>query len=159
MSRSFTYVRQFKKAIYTTNHRNPEKDLLFKENLRQTIRFALANAFSNRYPTLTNALHELHSQCPALFSGILPQSEEIEDSSEDDEDVKSDDQHRSPAAIGCIQAKFCRESLNLPTRATHMETAFRTALSEAYGDYNMPNIVQFRNRKFQWCTKFSFTDP
>jgi hypothetical protein len=42
MSRSFTYVRQFKKAIYTTNHRNPEKDLLFKENLRQTIRFALA---------------------------------------------------------------------------------------------------------------------
>ena len=40
---------------------------------------------------------------------------------------------RSPAAIGCIQAEFCRESLNLPSSAVHMETAFRTALSEAYG--------------------------
>jgi len=38
--------------------------------------------------------HELYSQCPALFSGILPQSEGIEDFNEDDEDVKSDDQRR-----------------------------------------------------------------
>ncbi|KAN0076688.1 hypothetical protein V8E54_006830 [Elaphomyces granulatus] len=75
--------RLFKKVIYTTNHCNPEKDLLFKENLRQTNRFILANA-----------LHELYSQCPALFSGILPQSEGIEDFNEDDEDVKSDDQRR-----------------------------------------------------------------
>jgi hypothetical protein len=160
MSLSFTHARLFKKVIYTTNHRNPEKDLLFKENLRQTIRFVLANAFSDRYPALTKALHELYSQSPTLFSGILPRPEEIEDPNEDDEDVKSDDQHRSPAAIGCIQAKFCRESLNLPTRAVHMETTFRTALSETYGyHYKMPNIVQFRNSMFQWCTKFSFTDP
>jgi hypothetical protein len=146
MSRSFTHVRLFKKVIYTTNHCNPEKDLLFKENLRQTNRFILANA-----------LHELYSQCPALFSGILPQSEGIEDFNEDDEDVKSNDQHRSPAAIGCIQAKFCRESLKT---AAHMETAFRTALPESYGDhYNMPNIVRFRNSMFQWCTKFSFAGP
>ena len=35
--------------------------------------------------------------------------------------------------IGCIQAMFCYECLNLPTSAVHTETAFRTALSEAYG--------------------------
>lgn len=37
--------RIFKKWIYTTNHRYPKKDLLIKENLRQTLRFALANGF------------------------------------------------------------------------------------------------------------------
>jgi hypothetical protein len=159
MSLSFTHARLSKKVIYTTNHRNPEKDLLFKENLRQTIRFVLANAFSDRYPALTKALHELYSQSPTLFSGILPRPEEIEDPNEDDEDVKSDDQHRSPAAIGCIQAKFCRESLSSHKSRPYGDY-FRTALSETYGyHYNMPNIVQFRNSMFQWCTKFSFTDP
>ena len=34
--------------IYYTNHRNPEKDLLSKENLRQTLRLILANAFTDR---------------------------------------------------------------------------------------------------------------
>lgn len=37
--------RAFKKWIYTTNYRYLEKDLLIKENLRITLRFALANGF------------------------------------------------------------------------------------------------------------------
>lgn len=37
--------RAFKKWIYTTNYRYPKKDLLIKENLRQTLRFTLANSF------------------------------------------------------------------------------------------------------------------
>jgi hypothetical protein len=67
MSRSFTHVKQFKKAIYTTNHCNTEKDLLFKENLRQTIRFAPANAFSNAH--YINALH--HEKLHELQSTYL----------------------------------------------------------------------------------------
>lgn len=39
--------REFKKWIYSTNYRYPEKDLLTKENLRQTLRFLLADSIGN----------------------------------------------------------------------------------------------------------------
>lgn len=43
--------REFKKQIYSTNHRHLEKDLLTKENLRQTLRFLLADSIDNTIAT------------------------------------------------------------------------------------------------------------
>jgi hypothetical protein len=37
--------RFFKKVVYTTNHQHPGRDLLQKENIRQTLRLLLANSF------------------------------------------------------------------------------------------------------------------
>lgn len=38
--------RLFKLLIYLTNHHHVEKELLDRENIRQTIRFTLQNAYS-----------------------------------------------------------------------------------------------------------------
>ena len=42
---NFNLGRFFKLIIYLTNHRRPEKDLLTKENIRQTLHL-LADAFT-----------------------------------------------------------------------------------------------------------------
>lgn len=43
--------REFKKWIYSTNYRYLEKDLLTKENLRQTLRFLLVDSIDNDIAT------------------------------------------------------------------------------------------------------------
>ena len=163
--------RAFKKWIYTTNHRHPEKDLLTKENQRQTLRLLLANAFKHSEPTVTKLIKDIHSACPQLFATLLPRSEQMElngslvdDAGEDDEeDVQADRAHPLPLVTGCIQPSYIRSKFGLPTRANELSapahTSFSKALSDAYGrDYSMPNILVFTG-SFQWCKRLSFYDP
>ena len=158
--------RFFKKIVYDTNHRRVEKELLSKENMRQTLRLVLADAFDDE-PQLTTFMHELYAQCPSLFSAILPKSEQSNDAhgeNEDEDDdytqVMPDAKHIQPTVLGCIQGKYCRDTLGLPTRNINMKAVFSKALTESYGrDYGMPHIISFSNSTFQWCKKVSFTDP
>ena len=149
--------------IFHTNFQNAERDLLFAENLRQVVRLTLGNAFSGPYPELTTVLQGIAATCPRLLNSVLPRSEQFEfaavNEDEDESLVVQDAGHKNPTVIGCIQAKYCRETLKLPTRSNNMPDNFRRALSSAYGSYDMPNIVQFRNSNFQWCKKFTFTSP
>jgi hypothetical protein len=152
-----------KEDIYNTNHRNPEKDLLSKQNIRQTLRLTLANAFTeseaDRFITAT--IQHIFIQCPSLFRTLLPRSElnTAEEDEEDERYVCADAQHRQVSVIGCIPTKYCREELFLPARASLMDSAFRTALRDAYGaDYGIPNIAQFDSSTFQYGKKLSFVD-
>ena len=158
--------RAFKKWIYTTNHRHPEKDLLTKENKRQTLRLLLADAFKTTEPIATQLIKDIYCECPQLFSTLLPRSEQMHldgslpvDDDEDEEDVLADDGHQLPIVTGCIRPKYM-QSLNLPTRMTEMSAhpQFSQALSIAYGDYGMPDIIVFTG-SLQWCKRFSFYDP
>ncbi|OXV08563.1 hypothetical protein Egran_03674, partial [Elaphomyces granulatus] len=159
--------RHFKKVIYTTNHQHPERDLLHKENIRQTLRLILTNSFSHE-PTITRVVKEIFAVCPLLFSTLLPRSEQMDlagslisqNDDDDDEYVQPDSRHSQPTATGCIKAKYCKEVLALPTRVSHLTAAFRNLLAKAYGEhYGMPNIIVFSHGVFQWCKKFSFFDP
>lgn len=101
--------RRFKKWIYSTNYRNLEKDLLMKENLRQTLRLVLANGFKED-EVATQLVKDIHKACPSLFATILPRSEQtslepIDDDNNELEGIVGDSGHISPSAIGCIQAK------------------------------------------------------
>jgi hypothetical protein len=165
---NFNLGRFFKKIIYLTNHRRPEKDLLTKENIRQTLRLILADAFTQTEADLnvTHIIKELYSSCGVLFSSLLPPSEQMSveardiDNEDDDEWVLQDGKHLRPMVTGCIQAKYCHDTLGLPTRSSNMSDTFSKALSIAYGnEYNMPDIVIFSNSRFQWCKKLSFSDP
>ena len=113
---SISSGRYFKKAIYTTNHRHPEKDLT-KENIRQTLRLTLAGAFTQTEADMdfTHMIKELHTNCSVFFSSLLPPSEQMsveasivpEDiNEEDDEWVLQDRKHLHPMVTGCIQAKY-----------------------------------------------------
>jgi hypothetical protein len=51
--------RWFKLIVYITNHSNIEKTMLAKENLRQTVRLLLLNAFYHSDPELTESFANL----------------------------------------------------------------------------------------------------
>jgi len=71
------------------------------------------------------------------------------DNEDDDEWVLQDGKHLRPMVTGCIQAKYCHDTLGLPTRSSNMSDTFSKALSIAYGnEYNMPDIVIFSNSRF-----------
>lgn len=101
--------RFFKQVVYNTNHQKVEKELLSKENMRLTLRLILANAFNHDEPQLTAFMNDLYTQCPTLFSTMLPKSEHTfgEENYEADEDddvqVVPDAQHIQPTVIGCIK--------------------------------------------------------
>jgi hypothetical protein len=114
---NFNLGRFFKLIIYLINHRRPEKDLT-KENIRQTLRLILADAF-----TQTEA--DLNQGIIRKLRGLLPPSEQMsvearEDiDEEDDEWVLQDGKHLCPMVTGCIRAKYCHDTLGLPTRLSN----------------------------------------
>jgi hypothetical protein len=134
-----------------------------KENIRQTLRLTITNAFkSGQDRKFTIQTQSILQQCPSLFSTILPLSEfasltladlNDDDKEEDVAEVLSDDTHRDVTVIGCIQASYCREH-SLPTRYSTASVDFRVALSKAH---QMSGPIDFRGT-FQWCKKLAFTD-
>ena len=136
--------RYFKKIVYQTNHSNVEKTMLLKENLGQTVRLLLMDGFKQAEPKATQMIKEIHSCCPSLFTTLLPRSEQmqLDDDSESRLSVVQDRYHLQPKAIGCLEPKYCREVLKLPTRSSEdsavMSEPFKAALREAYqSDYKV----------------------
>ena len=68
--------REFKLKVYDINYLHVERALLRHENLQQTIRPLLLDAFTTSEPILTQTLKELHEQCSALFEKLLPRDDE-----------------------------------------------------------------------------------
>jgi hypothetical protein len=64
--------RQYKKEIYYTNYQHPERDLLNRENLQQTVRLLLLDAFTQSDPRLTTQIKHLHDVCPDILDSLLP---------------------------------------------------------------------------------------
>jgi hypothetical protein len=146
------------------NQHNPERDLLFKENWKITVRLLLANAFQYTDSSLTAVMQGLFQDCPDLFSSILPRSEQMALADDGDgtnrRQVLGDTKHIWPLAIGAINVSYSRNTLRLPSRAVEASPEFLQLLSRSYGsDFGMPNIVAFRGSTFHWCTKLSFSDP
>ncbi|KAF1814106.1 hypothetical protein P152DRAFT_470077 [Eremomyces bilateralis CBS 781.70] len=72
------------------------------------------------------------------------------------ENIIFDDGHRNPTAQSKIQQKYCRETLKLPTRPSHMTAGFRGNLSSAYlRDYGR-NVHHMGTSVVEWWKKFSF---
>lgn len=160
--------------MYFTNHQNVEKALLGRENLQQTVRLILNNAFTQQEPELTKLFQRMYLKIPLLFESLLPKSE-VETVGAVNIEVDADDEafvgeaeaqiegevnaiHRRPAVIGCLQSRFCKEILKLPIRSSDMTPNFKAELSQGYRDYNLANIVSFAAGGFQWCKKVSWTD-
>lgn len=61
----------FKKQIYTTNYRNLEKDLLLKENLRQSLRLLLVEAFLYNNLITIQLAKDLYVEYLSLFLPLL----------------------------------------------------------------------------------------
>lgn len=99
--------REFKKWIFGTNYRNLEKDLLLKENLRQTLRFLLAGSFDDKLATIL--VKDLYTQYLALFLTLLLRSKaislaEAEEAGKDNklEGLEADVNYINLSATRCI---------------------------------------------------------
>lgn len=121
----------------------------------------LLDAFRDTEPELSQQIQDLYAKCPALFSQILPRSEQtIDDIDNEAVPLKDDKGHRTPTALLKLQVKYCRNTLKLPTRPSQMNTEFYRALQIAYDrDYGMKNIIHMGRDPIQWWKKFSFYDP
>lgn len=154
--------RWFKKIVYNTNFSNVERLLLTRESLQQTIRLILLDAFQNSEPELTATIKDLYSKCPMLFESLLPRSERLELSPEEDEPSQSilhDANHLKPATLSRLKPTYCRDELGLPIRSSAFSASFRRDIRQAYeNDYKMPNIIHFGTGGISWCKKLSFTD-
>jgi hypothetical protein len=154
----------FKKIVYHTNHISVERALLGRENVQQTVRLVLMNAFKHSDHELTELMHSLFADCPSLFEALLPRSEQESLKQNDEADsmmrLPEDALHKRPAAIGRIQPKYCKEVLKLPMYDRQMSDQFKSGLRKAYADdYRLPNIYHFGHTAIQWCKKLAFTDP
>ncbi|KAI9747998.1 MAG: hypothetical protein M4579_007339 [Chaenotheca gracillima] len=150
----------FKKIIYQSNHRSPERMLLGRECLQQTVRFLLAGSYAATEADLTSKMDRLHRSCPSVFKAILPPSEYLEESDESKLGLMSDNIHQDPTAIGCIPTNFARDTLDLPIRLNHrrVDDPFVASLIKAYDiDYGIRHVVELGRLPLQWCKKFSFT--
>ena len=154
--------------VYQTNHINVERLLLEHECLRQSIRLILMDTWETDEPHITAVVKALYHNCPTLFNTLLSTSDQqslrsllIEHNEEEDEIVlQSDVAHKHVTATGRLDIKHCKETLQVPIRASDplMTTRFKSQLRGAFAkDYGIPNVTYFGPYSFQWCKRIGFT--
>ncbi|KAL9036395.1 MAG: hypothetical protein Q9180_004325 [Flavoplaca navasiana] len=158
--------RYFKKVVYQTNHVNVERLLLEHENLRQSVRLLLLDAWPDE-EQVTAVMKDIYRKCPTLFESLVSKSEQDSLRSsligiDDDDEItlQSDPLHQHVTATGRLKPKYCREVLKVPTRANDPLTTieFKTQLRRAFTqDYRQPNVIYLGPHGFQWCRKVGFT--
>lgn len=139
-----------------------------RQNLMQTIRLILGNAFLISHLTLTHLFSDIWRQCPTLFDTAIPRSEqqvfteELENKDDDEDeldlDVSSNGnslrmvQHLRTKVIGRIKDRFVKAQ-GLPTRSSQMDDIFYRNLQSAYGDqgYQIFKIIGFGNGGLRYC--------
>lgn len=158
--------RQLKKEIYQTNHNHPERDLLQRLNLQITVRLLIDGAFESTHASITAQFRALRATCPHLFDNLLPRSDRLQQAidlgDEACQSVQQDNTHRNVALYSRIQATYCKNILNLPTRSTHLSwdhSRYRIMLSSAYErDYMRPNVSTFGSRPIKYWKRIAFDD-
>ena len=131
-----------------------------RENIQQTLRLLMLDAFAKSDPDITAAISRLATFCPSLLNSLLPKSQQqgFLDDNEFAVDIFGDRTHHSPAAQGFLSTKSCNES-SLPLRADKADPVFKRSLSQAYHhDYQSQSIHTFGNARLKWCKKFSYND-
>ena len=154
--------RLFKKIIYQSNFQHPELFLLEREQLQQTIRLVLADAFNEDDFESHEIIRRVQETCPALFELLVPRSDltlgGFEDEDEDADDEVGEDQS-AVKAIGRVTSEYVTFVWKLPTKATteSMPKAFRAAMREVYQQDFGQNVTHFRGQ-LHYFNKFAYTD-
>ena len=77
----------FKTDVLKMNQKGVELQLLYKENVHQTIRLALHDIFISSYPGIGHELHLLQCFCPNLFNIVLAYFETKETTDENTSNI------------------------------------------------------------------------
>ncbi|KAI9688924.1 MAG: hypothetical protein M1820_010214 [Bogoriella megaspora] len=154
--------RLWKNLVQRLNGIKIERSLLTIENITQTLRFLVGGAYEQSDPELTAVARSVYFKCPELFKSILPVSESPDDIDDDEQFLLQDKMHQEPAAIARVKSSYAREVQKLPLRPDDLasDDPFRLQLQTAYArEYEIKNVWLRKTCAFQWCKRFSFTDP
>jgi hypothetical protein len=155
--------RLFKKIIYQSNFKHPELFLLEREQLQQTVRLVLADAFDVDDFESHEAMRRVQETCPTLFKLLIPKSDlalggfEDEDGDASDEVIQVGEGQSAVKTIGRVVNQHVTSVWKLPIRATNMPEAFRAAMREVYQRDLKQNVTHFRGH-LQYFNKFAYTD-
>ncbi|KAI1811386.1 hypothetical protein GGS20DRAFT_588590 [Poronia punctata] len=149
----------WKKMVYTTNHRAPEKDLFAWENVAQTLRFVLLNSFADTDRELTNQLQNLNSTTPSLFASIT-RGQLVPGGANGDDEVDDDEagivlvaRHESYIEVG-LTAQLrpeTRQKLGLATREKDFSPMYRRMLTSAYANhYSRQVTIMGTGQRLKW---------
>ncbi|KAI0599024.1 hypothetical protein F4775DRAFT_591811 [Biscogniauxia sp. FL1348] len=164
----------WKKIVYSTNHRSPEKDLFAWENFAQTIRFVLLDAYKDSDVELTEQLKKLHQTVPSLFTSVLRGQEEVPglpglpglndttelsapEQSSATVELIDDEKHRDVKVLGLLKAQIYKD-LQLPVKESEMTADFRRMLMAAYKDYGRQPSIMGTQQVVKWWKKVSWDD-
>ncbi|KAI1102952.1 hypothetical protein F4804DRAFT_247491 [Jackrogersella minutella] len=145
----------WKRVVYTTNHKAPERDLFVFENVIQTIRFLLLNAFADTDSELTQQMHELNNRMPSLFSLILRGIHVVGESQEDEDDDAADISWTAQHSV-----VFRLEKLdNIPDNASVMDLHLRSLVTQSYSrDCNQQVTIMGTSQVLKWWKKISWDE-
>ncbi|KAI1822978.1 hypothetical protein F4861DRAFT_540483 [Xylaria intraflava] len=147
----------WKKMVYTTNHRVPEKDLFSWENIAQTMRFVILNSHAESDGELTIQMQDLNKAAPSLFTSIMRGQAMAGDDNEEEMDTMTGG-HRIMAHASYIEASVgglikaqARQNLGLPARESHMDVRTRQLLEVAYArDYGRQVTMMGTSQRLKW---------
>ena len=150
--------RYFKKIVYYINHSNIERIMLFRKNLRQTLRLFLLNGFAYFEPKISQLIKHIYQKCSSLFFVLLFRSKQLLFEQNDFDFrlsvVLKDNQHFRCNVIDRLNFKYCRKILKLSTRffenARLMSQSFKAAFQFVYRtDYSIFNVMHFETDAIQ----------
>lgn len=153
----------FKKTVFSTNHRKPERQLLLKETINFTIKAALNGAFLHTNRKITLQLYCVQKHCPNLFKEYVSYLKADSDNDNDANNIEytksavaATVHHVQLAARGRLKNPYLRR-VNLSSKLDEVyHHGFRELMCPAMDAY-VPNVSHLGKKPLHWYEGFSFT--
>ena len=154
--------RFFKKTVLCTNHRRPERQLLFKEAINFTIKAVLNDAFLHTDTKITSQLRILQKSCPQLLKeDVSVVGADVDDNTDTIEDISNGSiaataHHLQPAVRGRLRMAYLRRA-NLPSKVSAIGyPGFSVLMRPAMDAYGL-NVSSLGKEPLYWYEGCLFT--
>ena len=150
--------RFLKKAVLSTNHRKPERQLLVKAAILFTVVALLNGSFRHTDPEITLQMIRLKRNCPALLENLLFHGDrsQTDDQESTNNCLLESHSYLKTTVRGKLKLSYVQNQV-LPTRITNStELRFRQLMQTAMTGYGL-NGVQWGNKPLYWYEQCPFT--
>ncbi|SMY27283.1 unnamed protein product [Zymoseptoria tritici ST99CH_1A5] len=134
--------KEFKRQIYNTNMRNPERNLLQRIGVDITLRLVVQNGFPDEL-ALTAKIQAAASECTKMFDRILPKSDQASTSAVVGDEAQSDPAYTNARTTDRYKIEICRSRLKIQA---------------VYAHYGKPEIIIGNNRPLKYWNTLAFDD-
>ncbi len=152
--------RFFKKAVLSSNHRKPVRQVLLKDQLMHTIKCLLNGSFLQTDLKISNQIGRLRALCPALLKSLVSSDEDVlnDDLLEvDSHFLLETSRHFKPTVRNKLKSAYIM-SQNLPVKITKSTCPnFIALLKNGLAEYDLHGLM-WGDKFLHWYEQCSFTD-